>query len=47
MHTDVTLEILSQVTTALGDDLRAFQAKTCAAYQTQELEHERAARQRR
>jgi hypothetical protein len=46
MHTDTTLDILSQVTTSLGRSLRAFQAKTCAAFQTRELERERLARQR-
>jgi len=47
MHTDPTLDILSQVTTSLGSRLRAFQEKTCAAFQTRELERERLARQRR
>ena len=47
MHTDVTLELLSQVTISFGNKTRAFQEKTCAAFSTQELERERAARVRR
>lgn len=47
MHTDVTLELLSQVTTSFGIRIRAFQQKTCAAFSTHELERERAARVRR
>jgi hypothetical protein len=46
MHTDVTLGILSQVTTSLGNSFRDFQEKTCATFQTRELERERAARER-
>jgi hypothetical protein len=44
MHTDFTLELLSQVTIALGNRMREFQEKTCAAFKTRELERERAAR---
>ena len=44
MHTDVTLELLSQVTISLGTKIRAFQEKTCAAFSTYKLERERAAR---
>jgi hypothetical protein len=47
MHTDVTLELLSQVTISFGTRIRAFQEKTCAAFSTHELERERAARLRR
>jgi hypothetical protein len=47
MHTDTTLEILSQVTTSLGNSLREFEGKTCTMFQTRELERERTARQRR
>jgi hypothetical protein len=47
MHTDVTLELLSQVTISLGTKIRAFQEKTCAAFSTRELERERSARVRR
>ena len=46
MHTDVSLELLSQVTISFGTRIRAFQEKTCAAFSTHELEHERAARLR-
>jgi hypothetical protein len=47
MHTDATLDLLSHVTTSLGNSLRTFVEKTCAAFETRELERERAARQRR
>src|SRR5271168_232037 len=47
MHTDVTLELLSQVTISFGARIRAFQEKTCAAFSTHELEREQAARVRR
>jgi hypothetical protein len=47
MHTDVTLDILSQATTSLGNSFRGFQEKTCATFQTRELERERAAREQR
>ena len=47
MHTDVTLELLSQVTISFGTRIRAFREKTCAAFSTHELERERAARVRR
>jgi len=40
---DVTLDILSHVTISLGHSLRTFEEKTCAAFETQELECERAA----
>jgi hypothetical protein len=47
MHTDSTLELLSQVTIALGIRIRKFQEKTCPAFLTHELERERTARLRR
>jgi hypothetical protein len=47
MHTDVTLELLSQVTISFGTRIRAFQVKTCAAFSTHELDCEQAARVRR
>ena len=47
MHTDPTLGILSHVTTSLGNSFRVFVRKTCAVFQTRELERERVARQRR
>ncbi|KAF8226575.1 hypothetical protein L208DRAFT_1204765, partial [Tricholoma matsutake] len=47
MHTDMTLDILSCVTTSLGNSLHTFEEKTCAAFETRELEREQAAQQRR
>ena len=47
MHTDATLEILSQATIAFGARIREFQEKTCSAFLTRELERERTARVRR
>jgi hypothetical protein len=47
MHTEPTLDMLSQATTSLGSRFRDFQEKTCTMFQTRELERERAARQRR
>ena len=47
MHTDPTLDILSLVTTSLGNRFRTFRDKTCAAFPTKELERERVARARR
>ena len=47
MHTDPTLDILSHVTTSVGNSLRTFEEKTCAAFETRELEREWAARQQR
>jgi hypothetical protein len=47
MHTDNTLDVLSQVTASLGDSLRKFKEQTCTTFQTRELERELTARQRR
>lgn len=47
LHTDETLDILDDLTTILGDDLRTFKADTCASFQTKELQKEANARQRR
>lgn len=47
MHTDRSLKVLSDITTSLGKCVREFIDKTCSAFQTRELERERAARQRR
>ena len=47
MHTDSTLNVLSQVTTALGNTLRTFQEQTCSAFPTRELQREQTARLRR
>ena len=46
MHLDPTLDVLSQVTTTFGYNLRAFQEKTCEVFPTRELERKRAARTR-
>ena len=43
MHTDTTLALLSQVTMTLSNTLRTFQEQTCAAFPTQELQHEQIA----
>ena len=43
---DLTLELLSYATIALGSRMREFQGKTCMAFATHELERERAARMR-
>jgi hypothetical protein len=45
MHMDATLDILSPVTTSLGNSLCMFEEKTCTAYDTRELERKRAAQQ--
>ena len=44
MHTDLTLNVLSQVTTALGSMLCTFQEQTCSAFPTRELQCEQTAR---
>ena len=46
MHIDPTLDIMSEVTTSLGNSFRAFKEKTCSAYHTQELPREKEARER-
>ncbi|KAG1832562.1 hypothetical protein F4604DRAFT_1945993 [Suillus subluteus] len=47
MHSDLTLEILDQQTTDLGEHFRHFKAKVCNAYRTQELDREVELRSRR
>lgn len=47
MHSDITLKILDQQTTHLGEQFRHFKEKVCASYQTQELDREVGARSRR
>jgi hypothetical protein len=47
MHTDSTLNIFSEVTTALGNALRVFQEQTCSVFPTRELQREQTARLRR
>ena len=41
MHMDLTLKVFADVTTSLSEGLHAFKTKTCGAFGTQELEHER------
>jgi hypothetical protein len=47
MHSDLTLDILDQQTTELGEKFRQFKAKVCTAYHTQELDREVDSRYRR
>ena len=47
MHTDVTLDIMDNVTKDLGAKLRVFKDKTCGHFQTKELQREYQARIRR
>jgi hypothetical protein len=47
LHTDITLNIMDEVTTLLGESLRTFQEKTCSAYDTRELSREAGARYKR
>ncbi|KAF7981735.1 hypothetical protein HWV62_32343 [Athelia sp. TMB] len=46
-HHDITLDILDDVTTSLGEQFRYFAEKICPCYNTQELPREAAARERR
>ena len=46
MHTDSSLKVLLQVTTALGSRLRTFQEQTCSVFPTRELQREQTARLR-
>jgi hypothetical protein len=47
LHSDLTLDILDDVTTALGKAFRHFQQKICPIYGTRELPREANARYRR
>ena len=47
MHSDLTLEIMDGVTSAVGQQFREFKASVCAAYTTHELSWEVEARTRR
>lgn len=47
MHTDTTLTLFENTTTALGQNLRNFTETTCNAFCTRELPKEEAARGRR
>ena len=46
MHTDSSLKLLDDATTALGEALRQFKTVTCAAFATQETSAEYAKRVR-
>ena len=47
MHSDPTLEIMDEVTTAVGHQFRHFKATVCSAFNTHELRQEVEARARR
>lgn len=47
LHTDQTLDILDNLTTALGESAREFMLKTCGVFETRELQREYEARIRR
>ena len=47
MHTDHTLNLLSALTSSLGQHFRDFVKKTCPAFSTRELQREANARKRR
>jgi hypothetical protein len=47
MHTDQTLDIFDETTTRIGAEFRAFNDKTCLAFETHELVREAEARKRR
>jgi len=47
MHSDLTLDIMDQVTASLGDAFRHFSNEICPAYNTKELTREANARRRR
>jgi len=47
MHSDLTLDIMDNVTASLGEAFRHFSYKICVAYKTKELPKEANARRRR
>jgi hypothetical protein len=47
MHSDLTLEIMDEVTTSLGKAFRQFQNDVCPTYNSKELPREASARRRR
>ena len=47
MHSDLTLDIMDQVTSAVGQQFRKFKATVCSMYDTHELHQEVQARTRR
>jgi hypothetical protein len=46
LHSDLTLDVLDDVTTTMGDTFRHFQQVICPIYSTQELPREADARRR-
>src|ERR1700723_3228028 len=46
-HSDLTLDIMDDVTSSLGETFRQFNADVCSAYSTKELAREATARRRR
>lgn len=46
-HTELTLNVLESVTVQLGKSLKIFEATTCSAFETRELNREEKARMRR
>ena len=47
MHSDLTLDVMDEVTTCLGKAFRHFEDKVCSAYNANELPCEANARHRR
>ena len=47
IHSDLTLDVLDEVTTSLGTGFRHFQDRICPAYNSKELPRETDARHRR
>lgn len=47
MHSDLTLSIMDEVTSSVGQQFREFKATVCSAYDTHELRQEILARTRR
>lgn len=47
MHSDLTLDILDEVTTTLGGKFRQFQQDICPSYHTRDLPREARVRRRR
>ena len=47
MHSDLTLDIMDEVTASLGKAFRTFDANICSVYGTKELPRETDARRRR
>jgi len=47
MHSELTLEIMDEVTSAVGRQFRAFKATVCSSFETHELRQEVEARARR